>query len=151
MNFTDLELYKWKVFRDIHLNKKSIISLKYKMSFSSYWKEYAAFMSILPRRFGKTKMLCDMITNIMATSNNNVFVVSHNKIALAHLKRRLRQSIKNTNTIVFSTYNNDSNMLGYNFGNYDLIIDNFLLIDQNKLNAILNNAWKTVTMASSML
>src|SRR3989344_8748576 len=72
MRQTDLELYRWKFHNDIYMKFKRVQEAKSQMPLFSYWKEVAAFVSVLPRQVGKTTMI-DTITKSL--SNNAPYII----------------------------------------------------------------------------
>ena len=65
MRLTDLELYRWKFHNDIyiHTTKKWYPSNYPGISWSQYWKEFGAFVSVLPRQCGKSNMILTIINS----------------------------------------------------------------------------------------
>ena len=68
MKHIDLEMYRWRFYNDtyIHTTKNMRPDINPVYSWLGYWKEYGAFVSVLPRQSGKSKMiynLANYITN----------------------------------------------------------------------------------------
>jgi hypothetical protein len=145
MNMTDLELYRWKIFRDIYLKQSSVQNSRNVSSMSHYWKNIAAFTSVLPRRVGKTNMLCKMV-EIIAATGDNVYIIPLNMTCKTYIYKMLRRhfygTVPNNCKVVFTS--DVKSLKGH------LFIDEFLYFDNKILNKILDNQWETVTMVSGL-
>jgi hypothetical protein len=145
MRYIDIEMYKWKWHHDVYLINKQKFPY---FSWNGYWLEGAAFVSIMPRRTGKTQMII-MLTQHMEKKLENYRVVCQNIMTKEGLARRGVDIHRIEICSRFGT--NDNPFRGINHKDTNLLIDEFTHISKkNHLLHILDFPWKTVTMVGSL-
>lgn len=143
MKQIDLELYRWGWH---NLTKPKYDVKKYGSSLY-YWREYGAFISVTPRQSGKTAMLGIIIKNILRNNKSDKIIVIVPSISM--IVNFCKITKYNSNTVYSpSGFMNTTHKI--NFNDTNLIIDDFYGINKLKLNIIINNMWKSVTMVSSL-
>src|SRR5574342_1380688 len=75
MNIIDLELYRWQLHRLGAFNTLKLKPRSMGLSKLTWWMEYGAFISILPRQSGKTEMLIRMAKILQEEKEPFIFVV----------------------------------------------------------------------------
>ena len=144
MRQSDLELYRWKVHHvtNFHCGRKNNLSMR------QWWKEYGAFISVLPRQSGKTSMLKTLINSFSENGEQYMVLVGPNSMR-DHLVRN--HNIPKEKIITSHAY---ISKLAHKPGrsedqDVNLLIDEFMFISSSTINTILDSEWKTVTMVSS--
>jgi hypothetical protein len=145
MRQTDLELYRWKFHNDIYMKYKRVQEAKSQMPLFSYWKQEAAFISVLPRQSGKTHMLSDIIMEFDCRKEDYIIFVPSDSIRMVisnNFRIKRNQIIIATNDVsrIFTIVPSKTHML----------VDEFDLIERTTLNNILNYDWRSVTMVSTL-
>jgi len=153
MRLTDLELYRWKFHHDIYIHTTN----KYRpgnssfgpMNWVQYWKEFGAFVSVLPRQSGKTEMLLTLIHHFDDEEEDYRVIYP-----LDNMGTMLRQrGVNKYKMIPAKTVTNKTchMLLGIQHEVINLFVDEFDYIDKkNHLCHILDYPWKSVTMVSSL-
>jgi len=140
MRQADLELYRWKVHNQIYV--PSMLKHKPPHSLYSWWSDYAAFTSVLPRQTGKTNMLSILVNEFKKKGEKYIIMVPN----VFH-KQAFR--LKNDKHVIpakaigvngFGTVHNGSHLL----------VDEFMFIDRKIIRVALSINWKTVTMVGSL-
>lgn len=147
MNQVDLELYRWKFHNTVYA--PSIAKRKYRHSIgmSSWWREYGAFVSVLPRQSGKsTRFIKTLVNDFERTGEDYMIVVPKQGMAksLAHMTRINAQKI----TAIGSMYEHCFD--GIATREVNLLIDEFMFIDDIRRNMLLDHDWKSVTMIGTL-
>lgn len=132
MNQSDLEMFRHKV-HNLTRRKNTGIST----DLFTYWMEYGAFISIMPRQSGKTFMLEKIAQNYL-NKGEKVIVLSTNS--------NIR---KNRFNGVPKFYCKTYPSKGITHEEYNLIVDEFDFVSKSYLKDTLSHNWKSVTMASS--
>ncbi|KKN34731.1 hypothetical protein LCGC14_0790750 [marine sediment metagenome] len=145
MRLTDLELYRWKWHNEVYLKYKRVQEAKNQLPLSSYWKEYAAFISVLPRQVGKTTMLGVMAKDIAKESFIQIVVPTEYMVNSFFTTTGLG---RNYVCSVETWFSKRSLQLSSEYAH--LLVDEFGFIDGFKLRDMLNNDWKSVTMVSTL-
>lgn len=152
MRHVDLELYRWKYHNDLYIH--SVARWRPDaypiMNWVSYWKEYGAFVSVLPRQSGKSDMLIKIYQELKRKeATDSVLLVCGHKQAIP---RFIKDGISRKEIY----YPPGAQSLGRGFCKTayrwtHLLIDEFDVIDRkNHLIHILDCPWKSVTMVSSL-
>lgn len=118
------------------------------MPLFSYWKEYAAFISVLPRQSGKSTMLKDMVHQFDSRNENHVIFVpneSIQKCLIANVFPNGRNKIK---PVSFSRI--DRLLQGIIYSDMHLLVDEFDMIERPTLDSLLNRNWRSVSMVSTL-
>jgi len=143
---TDLELYRWKWHNEVYLKFKRVQAVRSQMLLSSYWKEYGAFVSVLPRQLGKTTMLGVIAKHLLQIEGHAVQIIvptSHMKLSVANKIQLPSNYIKSVVEFVGSNQSDLSSAK-------HLLVDEFDFIDRMHLIMVLDNDWKSVTMVSTL-
>lgn len=130
MRQTDLELYRHKIHNLTRKKPDFFVMLP-----CNYWLEYGAFVSILPRQCGKTEMLVTITKNYSKDGE---------KIAVY-----CKQYDSRFAGILGAVELKGISLHGICYHDYNLIIDEFDFINNEKLRNIIDHPWKSVTMVSS--
>ena len=145
MRQTDLELYRWKWHNEVYLQYKRVQSARESLPLSSYWMEYGAFVSVLPRQTGKTTMLGVIAQKLSTESFIQIIVSSDN------MKQNFLAKTGLGKNYVCSIEEWLSRLSLQCAAEYShLLVDEFDFIDSFKLKKVLNNEWKSVTMVSTL-
>lgn len=145
MKQVDLELYRWKFHNTVYA--PSVAKHKYHCGLSMWWREYGAFVSVLPRQSGKTTRFIKTIADDFEKKDEHYMIFTHNRGAaksLHHLTGISERKI----TPISSMYNDCFN--GIMTGEVNLLIDEFMSIDDVRRNMLLDHEWKSVTMISTL-
>lgn len=140
MRLIDLELYKWKWFHNIHLK----INQTCAENLIDRWKETDAFVSILPRRSGKTTMVKMLEYQFKSNIEDYLIVVP----SVTGMHRAIR--CHNFDTKHILSVSQALIDQGFFRNNCNLIIDEFTSIDEMNLDKLLDHNWKTVTMIGTL-
>ena len=150
MRLTDLELYRWKFHHDIYIHTTN----KFRpgnyplLTWSQYWREHGAFVSVLPRQVGKTEMIVTLINHVMEKNEDYLIVAANKQICIGFQQRGFdrKRTVEGR-----SIQANSPQLMGLSHASINLFVDEFEWIDKkNHLCHILNHPWKTVTMVSSL-
>lgn len=130
MRQADLEMFRHKIH---NITKKSVVG---NTQLYTYWMEYGAFISIMPRQSGKTMMLERIAKNYLESGEKVIIVTDWAKGKFSGMRKISSILLVNRCS-------------GIKFNEYNLIIDEFDFISRKCFIDILNYKWKTVTMAGS--
>lgn len=148
MKLTDLELYRWKYHHDIYMNIKRVQDArKTSQRPSLFWKEFGAFVSVLPRQVGKTTMLQTIVNNL--PESTPYIIVS----PTSSMANSLMHNFKFPSANVYIVDRLLKQLPGISIGkvmNSYLLIDEFDYMRRGDLDNILNYYWKSVTMVSTL-
>ena len=164
MRYIDLELHRWQWqwHNEVYLQAKRIKDASKTMPLPLYWKEYGAFVSVIPRQLGKTTMIGEII-NYLSQS-----VLLHNKydindedfimddvLVVVPTRRMInfvvskigipRRCVCSING--FCWYRNVKDTKN---PQKHLFVDEFDFIDRKDISHLLDWNWKSVTMVSSL-
>ena len=142
MKQTDLEIFRWKWHNDVHMKKKNVKIFDAGWARIVFWKEYAAFTSIMPRQSGKTTMLGQM-ANILLDDGKQILVFAENKNSFYSKTGISRELIQ-------SEWFSSARMSCQNTLDTHLLVDDFIHIRKSILNELLDKDWASVTMVGSL-
>lgn len=145
MRLTDLELYRWKWHNEVYLQFKRVQAARRSLPLLSYWKEYGAFISMLPRQVGKTTMLGEIAKKLSEESFIQIVVPTEKMAQNFSVKTGLGTNYVCTINTWLSRL---SLQLSTEYAH--LIVDEFNFIEKNKLDALLDRKWTSVSMASTL-
>lgn len=152
MRLTDLELYRWRFHNDMYIHTVS----QHRpdnypmMTWSQYWKEYGAFVSVLPRQSGKSQMLVLLAKSITNKENelsgDYLIVCDFREAKTSFIQAGLDwKKILNAKSI------GRGSLSGIQHSGIHLMIDEFdFICKKNHLIHVLNHPWKSVTMVSTL-
>lgn len=134
-----LEMFRWKWHR-ICVNHGPSWPIT-----ATYWRERGAFISVLPRSSGKTKMLIKMIDKMSRSGKeDSVYVVTHSFDAAKLFKHKCPS---------LPSYRIDPQHYmrfdGLNVLNTHLVVDELFYLDDHNMRTLLSMQWKSVTMAGT--
>lgn len=112
---------------------------------NKYWKEIGAFTCVSPRRSGKTTLI-KKLSNELLEKNEQVLILTY---TIAQANELISNFKQHPGLSVFAFRDQDQ-LRGINFSRYNLFIDEFLYIDSNVINSILNYQWLSVNLFSSL-
>lgn len=139
MRHGELEMYRWKYHRDIYI--PSVIKHKSHCTNRAWWKDYAAFTSIMPRQSGKTYMLSTLAKTLESRGEGCLFIVPDSTMGMNVSMNYW------VNTTTFDEFRRDSSMA---FSDINLFVDEFEQFDQKNIDYLFDFEWKSVTMTGSM-
>lgn len=145
MNYIDLELYRWKWHNEVYLKYKRVQELKKNCSKSLYWKEHGAFVSVLPRQIGKSKMLSKMV-DIFKSREEDYFCIvpSLNHISLATKYNVPCSKMASARAWIVNKYGSGRPL------HLHLLVDEFDYINKDDLMKLLDYDWNSVSMVSTL-
>ncbi len=143
MRQTDLELYRWKWHRDVYINKKGPRNHYSKSGCGLYWKEFGAFISIMPRQCGKTTMIGQMM-RMCEEDGEKVFAIVSGPHAIKYFCNTTGAHTCDV------TYSYDSNIPYLDICNTNLFLDEFTYFRSGDVDTILSNQWKSITMVGTL-
>lgn len=146
MHYTDLELYRWKWHNEVYLKFKRVQAVKYQLPLSSYWKEFGAFVSVLPRQIGKSTMIATMTRIFEGKEEPFIVMVPNMRMAL-HFCTNQNVSYKNVGADAEWVVSYAKSKLPHIT---NLLIDEFDFISEDDMNKMLSYDWSSVSMASSL-
>jgi len=151
MRLTDLELYRWKFHHDVYIHTTN----KYRpgnypsSTWYMYWKEYGAFVSVLPRQVGKTRMIETLLNHVIGEQEDYRIICAQRVVRLGFCQRGFsKNKVLDAKWI---TKGANHKLTNIDHQDINLFVDEFEYIDtKNHLCHILNYPWKSVTMVSSL-
>jgi len=141
MRQTDLEMHRWCFHNFVKQN--SHLSSNH-LGWRMYWKEVGAFVSMLPRQSGKTTMIIRMIQHVVESEFPDYIVLVRDRSMANNM---IQHNVLSNNIL---TALDGHNLAGKDTSNTNLFVDEFMFIPGSILNKILDRAWKSVTMVSSL-
>lgn len=150
MRLTDLELYRWKFHNDIyiHTTKSHRPPSGFYSSWCNYWREMGAFVSVLPRQSGKSTMIRTIVNSL--GQNSESLSGDYRIVSPSESMRRCLIVNLGLDSSKVCIVTNSTALMGVNYSDINLFIDEFMYVHHSYLNAVLDWPWKSVTMVSSL-
>lgn len=149
MNIVDLELYKWQLHR---LGAFGIPKLKPRnmgISKFSWWMEYGAFISMLPRQSGKTEMLIRMAKMFQTEGQNFLFVVP-NATMRNEILRRFSIDPKHIEVVMTATLSFNFKYMDTRPQHTNLLVDEYTLLHNDAIKGLFKMDWKSISMTGGL-
>ena len=127
-----------------YLKETYVTEMKSILSTPAYWEEIGVFVSITPRRSGKTDLIQKLIKELLQDNEQIIFLTPYR----SHQLSRTYQYNTNIQIYPFNILSIKP-LNGYIYNQYHLFIDNYQFLAQKYLQDLFQHQWKAINLFGS--